>query len=165
MALTNRTGTVGRYGTAAGTGAAAALILVAVGGSPAYVGWAGQHTDSSSAGGWFLRLLAWPAWSNDPDMPGGLFAANLRAVLLVALAAVLLYLLPAAQAARVPGSASQFFTGWAAYALAGGLASLLAVFAGPDPSLLTAVQSGGTGATYGFLAGWIVGTASLGGRA
>lgn len=165
MALTDRAGTTSRYGTAAGTGAAAAFLLVAVGGSPAYVGWAAANTDETSAGGWFLRLLAWPAWSYDPDVPGGLLAANLRAVLLVGLAAALLYLLPAAQAARVPGSASQFLTGWAAYALAGGLASLVAAFVGPDPSLLSAVQAGGTGATYGFLSGWIVGTASLGGRA
>ena len=162
MALTNRTRSVPRYGTAAGTGALAALILVGVCGSPAYVGWAGSSTDANSAAGWFLRLLAWPAWSFDTAEP---VATNLRAVLLVVLAAVFLWLLPASQVARVPGSASQFFTGWAAYVLASGFASLFAAFAAPEPSLLIAIQSAGTGATYGFLAGWIIGTASLGGRA
>ncbi|RKN42713.1 hypothetical protein [Micromonospora endolithica] len=162
MALTNRTRPIPRYGTAAGTGTLATLVLVGVCGSPAYVEWAGSATDATSAAGWFLRLLAWPAWSFDTAEP---VAANLRAVLLVVLAAVFLWLLPASQVARVPGSASQFFTGWAAYALAGGLASLLAAFAAADPSMLLALQSAGTGATYGFLAGWIIGTASLGGRA
>ncbi|MDM4721263.1 hypothetical protein QTQ03_17245 [Micromonospora sp. WMMA1363] len=165
MASTNRTGTTARYVTPVGTGAVAAFLLVAVGGSPAYVGWAGDHTDEASAGGWVLRLLTWPAWSSDPDVPGGLFGANLRAVLLVLFTAGLLYLLPAAQAARVPGSASQFFTGWAGYSLAGGLASLVASPVASDSSLLTVVQSGGGGASYGFLFGWIVGAASLGGRA
>ncbi|MER5336435.1 hypothetical protein [Micromonospora sp. NPDC002717] len=165
MALTNPPRAGGRYGTAAGTGALAALLLVAVCGSPAYVGWA-TGTDPNSAGGWFLQLLAWPAWRFDGgDASGGLLVANLRAVLLVILAVVFLYLLPATQVARVQGSASQFFSGWAAYVLAGGFASLLAAFLGPDPSLLTAIQSAGTGATYGFLSGWIIGTASLGGRA
>ncbi|MCM0677589.1 hypothetical protein NCC78_23290 [Micromonospora phytophila] len=166
MALSNRPRTTGGYGTAAGTGALAALILVAVCGSPAYVGWAAGHTDVDSAGGWFLRLLAWPAWRFDGGgETGGLLATNLRAVLLVILAAVFLYLLPASQVARVQGSASQFFSGWAAYVLAGGFAALLAAFLGPDPSLLAAMQAAGTGATYGFLSGWIIGTASLGGRA
>ncbi|MFI7486820.1 hypothetical protein ACIBXA_00370 [Micromonospora echinaurantiaca] len=164
MALTNRPRRIGRYGTAAGTGALAALVLVAVCGSPAYVGWAQDHTDPNSAGGWFLRLLGWPAWRFSGE-DGGLLAGNLRAVLLVVLAATFLYLLPAAQVARVQGSVSQFFSGWAAYVLAGGVASLLAAFLGPDPTLLAALQAAGTGASYGFLAGWIVGTASLGGRA
>ena len=163
MALTNRTRSVPRYGTAAGTGALAALILVGVCGSPAYVGWAGS-TDANSAAGWFLRLLAWPAWSFDTaepvgrrHQPPGRAAGGPRGGLPLA----------AARLAGGPrtGSASQFFTGWAAYVLASGFASLFAAFAAPEPSLLVAIQSAGTGATYGFLAGWIIGTASLGGRA
>ncbi|SCL62397.1 hypothetical protein GA0070606_3616 [Micromonospora citrea] len=165
MALSNPPRTGGRYGTAAGTGALAALLLVAVCGSPAYVGWA-AGTDPNSAGGWFLQLLSWPAWRFDGDgAAGGLVAGNLRAVLLVILAVVFLYVLPASQVARVQGSASQFFSGWAAYVLASGFASLIAAFLGPDPALLVALQSAGAGATYGFLSGWIIGTASLGGRA
>ncbi|MEU6074979.1 hypothetical protein [Micromonospora sp. NPDC047074] len=164
MALTNPSRTGGRYGTAAGTGALAVLLLVAVCGSPAYVGWA-AGTDPNTAGGWFLQLLSWPAWRFDGDGETGLLAGNLRAVLLVILAALFLYLLPTSQVARVQASGTQFFSGWAAYVLASGFASLLAAFLGPDPSLLTAIQSAGTGATYGFLSGWIIGAASLGGRA
>ncbi|MFC0007960.1 hypothetical protein [Micromonospora siamensis] len=166
MALTNRPRTVSGYGTAAGTGTAAVLILVAVCGSPWYVGWAAVHTDPNGAGGWFLRLLAWPAWRfGVGDSADGISGTDLRAVLLVALAAALLYLLPASQAARVPGSLSQFLTGWSAYVLAAALAALLATLLGTDASLLVSFQSAGTGATYGFFAGWIVGLASLGGRA
>ena len=70
-----------------------------------------------------------------------------------------------AQVARVQGSGTQFFSGWAAYVLASGFASLIAAFLGPEPALLTAIQAGGAGATYGFLSGWVIGAASLGGRA
>ncbi|MBM0233102.1 hypothetical protein JNW91_15270 [Micromonospora sp. STR1_7] len=164
--LFHRSGPVSRYGTAAGTGALAVLLLVGICGSPAYTGWAATQTDPDSAGAFYLRLLAWPAWRLDADgQPGGLFAADLRAVLLVVLAVALLYLLPAAQVARVPGSVSQFFSGWAAYVLAGGLAAVLAALLGPDPSMLGALQDASAGAGYGFLSGWIIGTASLGGRA
>jgi hypothetical protein len=166
MGLFHRSGPVSRYGTAAGTGALAVLLLVGICGSPAYTGWAGTRADPASAGDYYLRLLAWPAWRLDADgQPGGLLAADLRAVLLVVLAVALLYLLPAAQVARVPGPVSQFFSGWAAYVLAGGLAAVLAAPFGPDPSLLGALQDASSGASYGFLSGWIIGTASLGGRA
>ncbi|MFI2661733.1 hypothetical protein [Micromonospora carbonacea] len=163
---TGRSGSLGRYGTAAGTGTLAVLLLVAVCGSPLYVGWAEGRTDPGSAGGWFLRLLAWPAWRFGFGDPGqGTLASDLRAILLVVLAAALLYLLPASQVARVPGSVSQFFSGWGAYVLAAGLAGLLGTLLGPAPSLLAALQAASAGAGYGFLAGWIIGTASLGGRA
>ncbi|MFF0368051.1 hypothetical protein [Micromonospora sp. NPDC005087] len=142
------------------------LLLVGICGSPAYTGWVGTQTDPASAGAYYLRLLAWPAWRLDADgQPGGLLAADLRAVLLVVLAVALLYLLPTAQVARVPGPVSQFFSGWAAYVLAGGLAAVLAAPFGQDPSLLGALQDASSGAGYGFLCGWIIGAASLGGRA
>jgi hypothetical protein len=166
MALTNRPRTVSGYGTAAGTGSLATLLLVGICGSPMYVAWVQDHTDPNGAGGWFLRLLAWPAWqlhSTDPDR--GVLASDLRAVLLVILAVAFLYLLPSAQVARVQASASQFFSGWAAYVLAAGFATLLAALLGPGGSLYAAFQATGTGAAYGFFAGWIIGLASLGGRA
>ncbi|MGC3863311.1 hypothetical protein ACPSM1_24350 [Micromonospora chersina] len=166
MALTNRPRTIGAYGTAAGTGTLAALLLVAVCGSPMYVGWVQDHTDPTGAGGWFLRLLAWPAWRLHADDPSqGVLATNLRAILLVVLAAALLYLLPGPQVARVESSGSQFFSGWGAYALAAGCTALLATLLGPHGSLFAAFQGASTGVTYGFFAGWIVGLASLGGRA
>ena len=78
----------------------------------------------------------------------------------------LLYLLPAAQVARVPAARSASSspagprTSWPRR-----LAALLAALLGPDPSLLGALQAAGTGAGYGFFTGWIIGIASLGGRA
>jgi hypothetical protein len=165
MASTNRSGAVSRYGTAAGTGTLAVLVLVAVCGSPLYVRWAAGNTDPNSAGGWFLQLLAWPAWRFDEGPGRGVLGVDLRAILLVILAAALLYVLPASQVARVQGSLSQFFSGWSAYVLAAGLAALLSALLGPDRSLLAALQAAGTGASYGFLSGWIIGAASLGGRA
>ncbi|MEV0001322.1 hypothetical protein AB0H28_03405 [Micromonospora sp. NPDC050980] len=163
MALTNRPRTVSRYGTAAGTGTLAAFLLVAVGGSPTYVGWAQDHTDPTGAGGWFLRLLAWPAWRWHADE--GLLTANLRPILLIVAAAALLYLLPGPQVGRVAASGSQFLSGWGAYALAAGVAGLLATLLGPGGTLYAAFQVASAGVTYGFFAGWIVGLASLGGRA
>ncbi|KKK04796.1 hypothetical protein [Micromonospora sp. HK10] len=165
MALDNRPRSISRYGTAAGTGALAALLLVGVCGSPMYAGWV-RDTDPNGAGGWFLQLLAWPAWQLHADDPSrSVLATDLRAVLLVVLAVALLYLRPAAQVARVQGSASQFLSGWAAYVLAAGFSALLSALLGPDGSLLAAFQGTGTGVTYGFFAGWIIGLASLGGRA
>ena len=57
MALTST-----RTRTTTGAGVLAALILVFLFGSPPYVEWAKNHTNANEAGGWFLRLLAWPAW-------------------------------------------------------------------------------------------------------
>ena len=57
-----------RYRTTTGAGVLAALILVLIFGSPWYVDWVQNSTDPDTAGGWFLRLLAWPAWSFDSDM-------------------------------------------------------------------------------------------------
>ena len=167
MALTNRSRTVSGYGTAAGTGSLAALLLVGVCGSPAYVGWVQDHTDPNGAGGWFLRLLAWPAWRLHSDDPAqGVFATDLRAMLVVVVAAALLYLLPAAQVARVQGSVSQFFSGWAAYVLAGGFAGAARRPARAGPVAARRLPGGRAPAPrYGFFAGWIVGIASLGGRA
>lgn len=111
-------------------------------------------------------MLAWPAWRVDStDQGHGVLATDLRAILLLVSAAALLYLLPAGQVARVPGSASQFFSGWAAYTLAGAVATLLAALLTADGPLQAAFETTATGAGYGFFAGWIIGLASLGGRA
>jgi hypothetical protein len=159
MALGNR------YKTAPGAGTLAALILVLVFGSPWYRDWASDNTDPETAGGWWLRLLAWPAWRIDSDDSlREIIVQDLRAILVVVLTLVFLYLLPGSQLARARGTISQFFAGWAAYVFAGGFAALLTTLFLANPSLLGAFRSAGDGATYGLFVGWIIGLATLGGR-
>jgi hypothetical protein len=159
MALGNR------YKTAPGAGTLAALILVLVFGSPWYSHWVQRNTNENTAGGWWLRVLAWPHWSfNSNDSLRTIIVDDLRAILLVLLTLLFLYLLPGSQLARARGTLSQFFAGWAAYIFAGGFASLLAALFLTNPSLLNAFQVAGVGASYGLFIGWIVGLASLGGR-
>lgn len=158
MALTNR------YKSATGAGTVAALLLVLIFGSPWYANWAENNTDPQTAGGWFLRLLAWPAWRFDSDASiQDLIAADLRAILVVVLTALFLFLLPGSQLARARGTLSQFFAGWAAFIFAGAFAALLTALIQTNPSLLGAFQAAGSGAGYGFFVGWIVGIATLGG--
>lgn len=158
MALTNR------YKSATGAGTLAALILVLVFGSPWYADWARDNTDPDTAGGWFLRLLAWPAWRFDTDESiQDLIAADLKAILVVVLTAVFLFMLPGSQLARARGTLSQFFAGWSSYVFAGAFAALLTALIQSNPSLLGAFQAAGNGASYGLFTGWIIGIAALGG--
>jgi len=157
MALTNR------YKTATGAGTLAAFILVLVFGSPWYADWVRDNTNPNTAGGWFLRLLAWPAWQfNSSDSLQDVVAADLKAILVVVLTALFLYLLPGSQLARARGTLSQFFAGWAAFVFAGAFAALLTALIRANPSLLGAFRAAGEGATYGFFVGWIIGIAALG---
>jgi hypothetical protein len=158
MALGNR------YKSAPGAGTLAALILVLVFGSPWYLDWASDNTNANTAGGWFLRLLAWPHWTfNSNDSLREIIVGDLKAILLVVLTALFLYLLPGSQLARARGTISQFFAGWASYIFAGGFAALLTTLFLANPSLLGAFQSAGNGAAYGLFVGWIIGLATLGG--
>jgi hypothetical protein len=159
MALGNR------YKTAPGAGTLAAFLLVLIFGSPWYVDWAEKNTNPDTAGGWWLRLLAWPHWSfNSNDSLREIIVTDLRAILLVVLTTVFLFLLPGSQLARARGTISQFFAGWSAYVFAGGFAALLTTMFLANPSLLGAFRSAGEGATYGLFVGWIIGLATLGGR-
>jgi hypothetical protein len=159
MALGNR------YKSAPGAGTLAALILVLVFGSPWYSDWVHDNTNANSALGWWLRVLAWPHWQFDSDDSlRTIIVDDLKAILLVVLTAVFLYLLPGSQLARARGTISQFFAGWAAYVFAGGFAALLTTLFLANPSLLHAFSSAGDGATYGLFVGWIIGLATLGGR-
>ncbi|HWH01982.1 MAG TPA: hypothetical protein VNV66_22300 [Pilimelia sp.] len=158
MALTSR------YKTATGAGTLAAFLLVLIFGSPWYVDWARNNTDPETAGGWFLRLLAWPAWSLRVDESlQDILASDIKAILVVVFTALFLYLLPGSQLARARGTLSQFFAGWAAYVFAGALAALVTTLIHSNPSLLGAFQAAGAGATYGLFVGWIIGLAALGG--
>lgn len=154
---------VSRYRTATGAGTLAALILVLAFGNPAYVNWANTNTSPTDAGGFFLRTLTWPAWRFDSeDSIQDVIAQDVRAILLVVLTALFLYLLPGSQLARARGTLSQFFAGWSAYIFAGAFAGLLAAVIQTNPTLLAAFQAAGAGAGYGLFTGWIVGIATLG---
>ena len=158
MALGNR------YKSAPGAGTLAALILVLVFGSPWYADWVNDNTNANTAGGWWLRLLAWPHWTfNSNDSLRQVIVGDLRAILVVVFTALFLYLLPGSQLARARGTISQFFAGWAAYIFAGGFAALVTTLFLKNPSMLGAFQSAGSGATYGLFVGWIIGLATLGG--
>ena len=159
MALGNR------YKSAPGAGTFAALILVLVFGSPWYLNWVTDNTNANTAGGWWLRLLSWPRWQIDSgDSLREILVTDLRAILVVVLTAVFLFMLPGSQLARARGTVSQFFAGWSAYVFASGFAALLTTLFLANPSLLTAFQTAGGGATYGLFVGWLVGLATLGGR-
>jgi hypothetical protein len=156
---------ISRYRSATGAGTLAAFILVLAFGNPSYVSWAQNNTDEGTAGGWFLRLLAWPAWRfSANDTLRNVLADDLKAILLVVLTACFLSLLPGQQLARARGTISQVFAGWGGYIFAGAFAGLLTAFIQSNPTLLTAFQAAGSGAIYGLFVGWIVGLATLGGR-
>ncbi|GAA2644204.1 hypothetical protein [Paractinoplanes durhamensis] len=158
MALGNK------YKSAPGAGTLAAFILVLVFGSPWYLDWVTENTNANTAGGWWLRLLAWPHWTfNSNDSLREIIVGDLKAILLVILTALFLYLLPGSQLARARGTISQFFAGWASYIFAGGFAALFTTLFLANPSLLGAFNSAGSGAAYGLFVGWIVGLATLGG--
>lgn len=158
--------TASRYRTTTGTGVLVAVILVFAFGNPAYVEWVGSNTYENTAGGWFLRLLAWPAWSFDSDEPvRDLMAADMKAILLILLAALFLVALTGSQLSQARGTVSQLLAGWSAYIFAVAVAGLLAASIQTDPSVLSAFQAAGSGAVYGLFAGWIVGLAALGGHA
>jgi hypothetical protein len=152
-----------RYRTATTAGVLAALILVLIFGSPWYVDWVRDSTDENTAAGWFLRVLAWPAWALDADLPlRDVFANAIRAILVVVFTGLFLILLAGTQLSRARGTVSQFFAGWAAYIFAGASAGLVAALILTDPTLLRAFQAAGSGATYGLFTGWIIGAAILG---
>lgn len=157
--------TASRYSTATGTGTLTAAILVLAFGNPAYVDWVQGNTNENTAGGWFLRLLTWPAWRFDSDQPvRDLIAADIKAILLIVLTALFLAALTNSQLSRARGTLSQLLAGWAAFIFAAAVAGLLAAFIQTNPSLLAAFQAAGSGGTYGLFVGWIVGLAVLGGR-
>jgi hypothetical protein len=152
-----------RYRTAPGAGTLMALLLVLIGGSPMYRNWAASSTDENTAGGWWLRLVGWPAWSFDADESvQNVIAADLKAILLILFTFLFLVLLPGSQLASARGGLSQFLAGWAAYIFAAVFAALIAAFVLANPSLLSAFQQAGGGAIYGVFVGWIVGAAALG---
>ncbi len=158
------TTTAARVRTAPGTAVFAALILVLAFGNPAYVEWAQNHANPNTAGGYFLRQLAWPAWSfSSSESVRTVLANDIKAILLIVLAGVFVAALAGAQLASARGSLSQFLANWGGYIFAAAIAALLAAFIAAS-GLLGAFLAAGEGAVYGLFVGWIVGLAALGAR-
>jgi hypothetical protein len=154
-----------RRTTATSIGTLIALVLVLIFGSPTYVHWVTANTNPNTAGGLFMRTLAWPAWSFDSHVAvRDLLAQDLKAILLVAFTALFLTLLAGAELARARGTFAAFFTGWAAYIFAAALAGLIAAFVSAQAGLYTALLWATGGAAYGLIVGWIIGLAQMGAR-
>ena len=67
---------------------------------------------------------SWIRWRIDSDDSlRDILITDLRAILVVVLTAVFLYMLPGSQLARARGTISQFFAGWASYIFAAGFAA------------------------------------------
>lgn len=155
--------------SAAGVATIAALILVVVFGSPPYVEWAQRHADPASAGGYFLRTLAWPAWrfTTQDDVAGAvrdIVAADLRALLVIALTAVLLAAAGGATGSLAVGGRGGFggfLLTWGGFILAAAAAGLLTGFIGSGASLRAAFDWAANGGVYGLFTGWLVGAAAV----
>lgn len=146
-------------------GKLAALTLVVVCGSPIFVDWVNSNSTPATAGGLFVRTLAWPNWSFDSGVPvRGLWAQDIRAILVVVLAVAFLALLADAQLGRVRGGFAALMIGWGAYIFAGSLAGFVASLFSTQASLHAAMVWASTGAGYGLLTGWIVGLAQMSAR-
>src|SRR4029450_6365208 len=116
-----------RYRTATGAATLVAFILVLVFGGPWYVNWVNNSTRADPAGGLFLRTLAWPAWSFDSKAQvREVFAADLKALLLILFTAVFVTLLAGAELSRARGTLAALVSGWGAYIFAGAFAGLSA---------------------------------------
>ncbi|HKS98538.1 MAG TPA: hypothetical protein VJT31_03320 [Rugosimonospora sp.] len=154
----------GRYRTAPGIAALVALILVLAFGNPSYARFADQQ-NGRTVGGYFLQQLAWPRWTfSSSDSVRTLLANDLKALLLVILAAVFASLLVSSQLARERAHVSQFFAGWGSYIFAGAFAGLIAAWLQVHASLFGALMWASGGATYGLFVGWIMGLALFGAR-
>jgi hypothetical protein len=154
-----------RHRTATGVGTLVALILVLVFGSPIFVDWVNRNTTADTAGGLFLRTLAWPQWSFDSRVPAqDLVAQDLRAILVVVFTAVFLTLLAGAELARARAGVAALISGWSAYIFAGAVAGFLAALVSVHAGLYAALGWALAGAGYGLITGWIVGLAQMGSR-
>lgn len=154
-----------RYRTAAGAATLVAFILVLVFGSPWYVHWVNGNTRADTAGGLFLRTLAWPAWSFDSKAQvRDVLAADLKALLLLLFTALFVSLIAGAELAKARGTMAALFAGWGAYIFAGAVAGLIAAFVVVHATLFGALLWASGGAAYGLFVGWIIGLASMAGR-
>lgn len=145
--------------TGAGVIATAALVLLF--GNQAVTEWVARHTDPGSLWGWFLRQLTWPSWVLGPrdSSPGGfrtVLADDLRALLLIALVAVILGMV----SKSIVAGAGGFFLGWSALIFASALSAFLTAFIIAEPTFLGALAAAQGGSAYGLFVGWLVGIAT-----
>jgi hypothetical protein len=151
-----------RFRTVSSAGTIVALILVLAFGNSAYRDWVNNNTNANNAGGFFLRQLTWPSWSfSSSESIRNLLAEDIKALLLVVLAAVFLGLLAVAPRSSLRGMLGAIVTGWGAFIFAAAVAGLLAAFIAVHASLLGAFSWAAGGAVYGLFVGWIVGLATL----
>jgi hypothetical protein len=154
-----------RRRTASSVGTLAAFLLVLVFGSPIFVDWVNNNTRPDTAGGLFLRTLAWPQWSFSSATPvRDLLAQDLKAIVFVVFVAVFLSVLAGAELARARGSLADFITGWSAVIFAAALAGFITAFLSVHTGLYTALLWALGGAGYGLITGWIVALAQMGSR-
>ncbi len=154
-----------RRRTATGVGTLVAFLLVLVFGSPIFVDWVNDNTRPDTAGGLFLRTLAWPAWSFDSDMAvRDVLAQDLKAILFIVFVALFVSLLAGAELSRARGSLADLFSGWGAVIFAAALAGFLTAFLSVQTGLYVALLWALGGAGYGLITGWIIALAQMGTR-
>ena len=154
-----------RRTTATGVGTFVAFLLVLIFDSPIFVDWVNNNTRADTAGGLFLRTLAWPSWSfNSSSSVRDVLAEDLKAILFVVLVAVFLTLLAGAELSRARGTLADLFSGWGAVIFAAALAGFITAFLSVHTSLYTALLWALTGAGYGLITGWIIALAQMGTR-
>jgi hypothetical protein len=150
---------LGKARTATGIGVITTVILVLAFGNQAFTEWVTRHTTGNDVWGWFLRILAWPAWAFGPrDRSNGamqdLLAQDMRALLLVLFVALVLGI-----SAKAASGAGGFVLGWAALILGSALAAFLTAFLASNSSTLGAFVAAAAASAYGLFIGWIVGAA------
>jgi hypothetical protein len=154
-----------RRSTATGVGTFVAFILVLVFGSPIFVNWVENNTRPDTAGGLFLRTLAWPAWSFNADLPvRDVLARDLKAILFIIFVGLFLTLLAGAELSRARGTLADLVSGWGAVIFAAALAGFLTAFLSVQAGLYIALVWALGGAAYGLITGWIIAVAQMGTR-
>jgi hypothetical protein len=154
-----------RRSTATGVGTFVAFVLVLVFGSPIFVDWVDSNTRPDTAGGLFLRTLAWPAWSFNADLPvRDVLARDLKAILFIIFVGLFLTVLAGAELSRARGTLADFVNGWGAVIFAAALAGFVTAFLSVQAGLYVALVWALGGAAYGLITGWIIALAQMGTR-
>jgi hypothetical protein len=154
-----------RRRTATGVGTFVAFVLVLVFGSPIFVDWVDDNTRPDTAGGLFLRTLAWPAWSFNADLAvRDVLARDLKAILFIVFVGMFLTLLAGAELSRARGTLADLVNGWGAVIFAAALAGFITAFLSVQAGLYAALVWALGGAAYGLITGWIIALAQMGTR-